>query len=339
MNKLLSLIVPTYNMEKYLNKCLTSVTQNVPNSLEVLVVNDGSKDNSLSIAKEYEHNYPEIVKVIDKENGNYGSCFNRGLEESTGKYVRLLDADDSLVTDSLCKILDILEYIDDDVVVAGYNRVNEQGKVSLVVKNTYFESGRTYNVDDVLLEKSPDRGFFYTMHNVIYKTSVLKENKLTLQEGISYTDTEYCFYPWSYVQTIRFVDLVLYNYLVGRNGQTISDSSYVKNKGHLLKIIHRAIDSGCLNVKRSARVENQETIILNALKMYYKVVLMLEGKTEENESSLKYLDSQMTPELIKKTNSITFFKWFRIVAKWRNSSRWSHTFIMSVMNDLSKKLL
>lgn len=95
MDKILTIIIPTYNMEKYLRHCLDSLI--VPNmdKVEVLMINDGSKDSSSAIGHEYQNRYPKTFRVIDKENGNYGSCINRGLKEATGKYVKVLDADDS----------------------------------------------------------------------------------------------------------------------------------------------------------------------------------------------------------------------------------------------------
>ena len=82
-------------MEKYLNKCLDSLIVENMNLLEVLIINDGSKDNSSNIAHVYENKYPNTFRVIDKENGNYGSCINRGIKEAKGKYIKVLDADDS----------------------------------------------------------------------------------------------------------------------------------------------------------------------------------------------------------------------------------------------------
>ena len=97
MEKLLTIIIPTYNMEKYLDKCLSSLIvddKELMTQLEVLVVIDGAKDRSSEIAHTYQDKYPDTYVVIDKENGNYGSCINRGLKEASGKYVKVLDADD-----------------------------------------------------------------------------------------------------------------------------------------------------------------------------------------------------------------------------------------------------
>lgn len=95
-------------MEGYLSKCLNSLLVPNINDLEIIIVNDGSKDNTLTIAREYQMRFPDSIKVIDKENGNYGSCINRGLLEATGKYVKILDADDYFNSDELTHFIRIL---------------------------------------------------------------------------------------------------------------------------------------------------------------------------------------------------------------------------------------
>lgn len=100
MENILSIIIPTYNMEKYLDKCLASLIiedKELMRQLEVLVVIDGAKDRSSEIAHTYQNRFADTFRVIDKENGNYGSCINRGLKEATGRYVKVLDADDYLI--------------------------------------------------------------------------------------------------------------------------------------------------------------------------------------------------------------------------------------------------
>ena len=121
MDKLLTIIVPSYNMERYLEKCLTSLGieqlsheasesyGNYAEALEVIIVNDGSKDRTSEIAHEFAEKYPGCVKVIDKQNGHYGSCINVGVVAARGKYVKILEADDSYDTKNFCQFV---EYID-----------------------------------------------------------------------------------------------------------------------------------------------------------------------------------------------------------------------------------
>ena len=112
MEKLLTLIVPTYNMEQYLERCLTSliIDSDQMDLMQVLVINDGSKDRSSEIAHSFEDKYPHTYTVIDKENGNYGSCFNCGIELALGKFIRLLDADDWFNAEGLSEFINHLKY-------------------------------------------------------------------------------------------------------------------------------------------------------------------------------------------------------------------------------------
>ena len=133
--KILTLAVPTYNMEPYLEKCVRSCMCDNKHLLEVLIVNDGSTDGSSTIAHKLQSEYPEIVTVIDKENGNYGTCVNRAISEAQGKYFRMLDADDWANTDALNSLLDKLQTCDADCIVT----ISEDyvlGKVSEIIYNT-----------------------------------------------------------------------------------------------------------------------------------------------------------------------------------------------------------
>ena len=92
-DKLLTIIVPAYNVENYIRRCLGSLVT-AGNDTEIIVVNDGSSDNTENIANEYAALYPEIVRVISKQNGGHGSAINTGLQNTKGKYFYTVDADD-----------------------------------------------------------------------------------------------------------------------------------------------------------------------------------------------------------------------------------------------------
>ena len=124
--KLLSIIVPSYNMEGYLPKCLESLVvddNELLQKLDVIVVNDGSKDHTSEIAHEFEAKYPSVFRVIDKENGHYGSCINAGLRIMRGDFVRIVDSDDSVETDEFVKFIKYLgdvKHSDPDVVISNF---------------------------------------------------------------------------------------------------------------------------------------------------------------------------------------------------------------------------
>lgn len=217
MEKVLSVIIPTYNMEKYLHKCLDSLIVSDENleKLEVLVVNDGSKDSSSQIAHEYELKFPKTFRVIDKENGNYGSCINRGLKETTGKYVKVLDADDYFDVEVLDKYIQFLNSADVDLIINDYCIFNENN----IIEETY-----TFNLptsESFTLGEIPKRMMEWLWHHgIAYKREILLNMGYKQMEGISYTDDEWVFKPMMNVHSIIYFPYILYYYLLGREGQT-----------------------------------------------------------------------------------------------------------------------
>ena len=106
--KLISFTVPCYNSQVYMKKCIDSLLTG-GRDVEIIIVNDGSKDGTLKLANEYKENYPDTVKVIDKENGGHGSGVNAGLKAAEGLYFKVVDSDDWLDTDALNELLGVIK--------------------------------------------------------------------------------------------------------------------------------------------------------------------------------------------------------------------------------------
>ena len=230
MNKLLTIVIPTYNMQDYLRRCLDSllVSDEQLQQLEVLVINDGSKDNSSAIAHEYETKYPNTFRVIDKENGNYGSCINRGLAEAIGKYIKVLDADDWFDTDNFSDFLTFLSGTDTDMVLSDFDQLSGKGVV-LNPAHYGMDSDRIYSIRDIPRKK------LFLMHAVTYKRSIFDGLNYHQTEGISYTDQEWIFLPLTRVNTFRYFPKVVYKYLIGREGQTMDPNIYNTNISHTIR--------------------------------------------------------------------------------------------------------
>lgn len=220
MEKRLTLIVPAYNMEAYLPICLASVE--LPSEsmqfLEIIVVNDGSSDRTSEIAHAFADKYPESVRVIDKPNGNYGSCINAALPLARGLFVKLLDADDTFDTDVLLKFLEFLRPNGDstpDLVLTDYVIVCGSGQVTQRVVLP-FKPYENFSIDE-FLSSSP-----VLMHGLTYRTEMLRVLHYRQLEGVSYTDQEWMLLPLAGVQCVRRFPQVLYRYLLGREGQTMN---------------------------------------------------------------------------------------------------------------------
>lgn len=214
-------------MEAYLDRCLMSliVPDELVSGLEVLVINDGSKDKSSEIAHGYEARYPQTFRIIDKENGNYGSCINRGLTQAKGKYIKVLDADDWFETENFAEFLTLLQEINVDCVMSDMRQVDEQGVEHLIYGYSLPKDSVSY-LHDVTNRLTNE---VLWMHCVTYRTDNLKKIHYHQTEGISYTDQEWLFLPMSTCTTIYYFPKIVYNYLVGRDGQTMNPDVFRKN--------------------------------------------------------------------------------------------------------------
>lgn len=239
-DKLLSIVVPTYNMEKYLPACLDSVTDmRVSDRLEVIVVNDGSTDSSLEIIRSYEQKRPDLIRVVNKSNGHYGSCVNAGLEVVTGKYFKILDADDWFDTDALVIFLQKLETCDTDLVITlrvdeiflGGRKIDEHKHSFMTVFKDHVYRTSEFYIQTHAYESE------FGMNGMTYRTSLLKQMGFRLPEGINYTDTLYCFFPYSRVKDFVVYDLYLYHYRIGREGQSVDSSSQKKNLIQIVQVV------------------------------------------------------------------------------------------------------
>ena len=228
MEKILSIIIPTYNMEKYLRKCLDSLIvedKEMFGQLEVLVINDGSKDSSSALAHEYQDGYPNVFRVIDKENGNYGSCVNRGLKEATGKYVKILDADDYFSYLNFEKFINYISQVDDDLILSDYDKVSGDG---IILEHHQYEVEPYKSlIFEMYCSTTTIKGI--QMHGVTYKTEKLRCINYIQTEGISYTDQEWIFKPMLAVSTFSYFKHSVYKYLIGRNGQTMDSNVIVRS--------------------------------------------------------------------------------------------------------------
>ena len=223
--KLLTLVIPTYNMEKYLTKCLESVTAPcIPPTLEVIVVNDGSKDRSLDIMKAFQQKRPDIIRIIDKENGHYGSCINAGLQMAKGKYFRPLDADDWMDTEVLSKLLNVLKNCDTDLFITLRTEYKIDKNNRHIVTHFPFrnvEYNKIYDISSFNISEHT-YGDEFNMHSMTYKTEILRQVNLRHIEGICYTDFQYCFLPIDHIKDFIIFDLYLYYYFIGREEQSTS---------------------------------------------------------------------------------------------------------------------
>lgn len=237
MGKILSVAVPSYNVEKYLDKCLKSFADvRMNETLEVLIVNDGSTDNTEVIANKYVKKYPEIFKLINKKNGGHGSAVNAGIENATGKYFRIVDGDDWVITDNLVKLLELLKKADADLVVDEKREVHMiTGETKFTALPDYVDKNKLYQFEDIC--NFNDIAIYIILHTLSAKTEILKKNHIRLQEHIFYVDYEYIVKTTCASKTIMFLDIEIYQYLVGNVNQSVDSQNYVRRFSHHDKVV------------------------------------------------------------------------------------------------------
>lgn len=277
MSMVLSIIIPVYNMEKYLHQCLDSVlSPDREGEYEVIVVNDGSTDNSLNIIEKYSLEYPSIFKVIDKPNGGYGSCFNIGIKVATGKYFKMLDSDDWFLASAFPSYIDMLMHQDEDVIVNGVLEVedgNLQGKSNL--KAFPYSQGNKINLNDPLYSSM-------FIHNFAFRTNMMKD--CACPQKLLYTDTIITLHGLHNVRSAYCCGKDLYCYRIGRSGQSTDKVVALRRLADYLEVADlvykRYSDLGCSLIAREVSAYQFERISYCCLKGICSKKISIESLVE-----------------------------------------------------------
>lgn len=239
-SKVLTIAIAAYNMEQYLSRCLESLVciKNI-DDVEILIINDGSKDTTLQIARKYESLYPLSVKAIDKPNGGWGSVVNLAIMRATGKYFKLLDADDWYESDPFGEFVSCLSAVSCDLVLTPYvlEYVELGKKKPVLFQNIDF--GQIYDYNQLgRLRWGKD---WFDLPSITYRTEILQKNHITIAECF-YADIEYDYLPLRHIKNFIFLDLLIYRYFIGRVGQSVSREGSTRHYPDHLKITRRVIE-------------------------------------------------------------------------------------------------
>lgn len=267
--KILSIIVPSYNTEYYISKNIpTFLDDGILDKIEILIINDGSVDNTETIARKWEKNYPETIRVISKSNGGHGSVINCGVEAAKGKYFKVIDGDDWVDTKGLAALVKYLEKCEIDLVINPYYRVDEKSKKYRLIDLKSVHKSQRYEFDDVVGKVK-----YIPLHAWTIKTSILLNNSIKVTEKCYYEDFEYVIYPVPYVKTVIFLGFPVYCYLVGQQNQSVSDRNVLKNAYMHETIIRNAIRFYENNNTIGKKGEYIYLNILNLIKSHYNIYL------------------------------------------------------------------
>lgn len=297
-----SVIIPVYNVEKYIDRCLSSLVNQTFKDYEVIVINDGSPDNSQKIIDEYVQKYPNLIRSIIKENGGQGSARNLGIEIAKGKYVMFVDSDDYIETNMIELLYSQIKTKNYDIVVCNNYIEYENGiKVPDLDESVYFNEKYTH------LFSKP------AVWNKIFLKDLIIKNNIKFREKLWYEDFDFSVNIYGLTQNIGFIKEPLYNYII-RDGSTMNNSNVKRN----LEII-LAFDE-ILKFYKSKKIYSKYKTYLEFLAIYNVYIA-----TSVRVINAK-ADKKIKKEVINKINDYMYknFKEFKnneYINKYLNSNK------------------
>jgi glycosyltransferase involved in cell wall biosynthesis len=286
--KLLSIAIPCYNSSDYMRKCIDSLLPG-GEDVEIIIVNDGSSDNTMDIAEEYRERFPSIVKVVNKENGGHGSGVNTGIEKAKGLYYKVVDSDDWVNQAAYMKILDKLrEFTENgtpvDMFISNFVYEKEGEKRKKVMSYHHaLPQDRIFGWKDVRHFRV---GQYILMHSVIYRTNLLRECGLKLPEHTFYVDNIFVFNPLPYVKTMYYLDVNFYRYYIGRADQSVNEQVMIGRIDQQIKVNKLMVDYYIAEKPRilaNGKVRRYMMNYLDIITTVSSVLLIRSGETENLE--------------------------------------------------------
>lgn len=279
-NIILTVVIPAYNVSDYIQHTIKSlINQKYAKNLEIIVVNDGSKDDTSNLVKEIIQSYTvdtkPIIKLIDKQNGGHGSTINVGIQEARGKYIRIIDGDDWVNTEDFEKLLEKLDTEEVDIVVSDYSEYIAD--LNIIILKKWYESMqpyKKYNFDDMCYEGYGFSEWGPILATANFKTKMLQEYSFKLSEKSFYVDMEFDVFSIIGAKSIKYYTLDIYRYFIGRTGQSISKESYERNYLQHEKVLFNIIDfvfnGGKLSKQKKEYATNK--IIIPMIRSQYLIV-------------------------------------------------------------------
>ena len=213
----LSVLVPIYNVEKYLEECLTSLANQTLKDIEIICINDGSTDNSPRILQKYAKKYSNFI-VINKKNSGYGDSMNRGLEKASGEYIGIVESDDFIESDAFEKLYKLARETRADIVKANYYYHSKNGDaLHRVIKNQKLNAPLSLADDDSIFLEEPG------IWSAIYRRDFLNKNKICFRTtpGASYQDTGFHFKSFCAAKRIVYTDKAYLHYRIDNANSSV----------------------------------------------------------------------------------------------------------------------
>ena len=283
--KLLTVTVPCYNSQDYMENCINSLLSG-GERVEIIIIDDGSKDNTGRIADEYAEKYPSIIRVIHQENGGHGEGINQGLTHATGVYFKVVDSDDTVSAD-FPAFLDTLEGCEArggvDLAVTNYYYVHSDGigdrpinYASVLPEGRIFgwEGTKPFKIHQML-----------TIHSCTFRTEVMRRSGEALPKHVFYEDNLMVYKTLPYVQKLYYINIDLYRYWIGRADQSVQRDVMTRRYQHQLIVTQKCFEAWHLDAIAEKKLRDylkHELFMMFGISVLYARL----NKSEEADENL-----------------------------------------------------
>ena len=290
MKKILTISVAAYNAEKWLGNCLDSfLIPEIWKDIEVLIINDGSIDGTVDIAQKYASEYPELFYLINKENGGHGSTINTAVQIANGIYFKVVDSDDWVEKQGMIELVKLLKKDKVDVVFSPFYIVDAgTGKKHLI---ECLEKNRKNEYENKIIDINQlNAKCRLVMHSVTFRTELLKNSKYLLDENCFYVDAEYVVYYFFQVKSVFFLDIPIYNYLLGANEQSVNFTNMIKRRKQHLQVCKKIIDFYQKNKEKryNANLKIVKRTIEDCILSEYRILFSINDKKKSKKELLEF---------------------------------------------------
>jgi len=289
-----------------MNKCIDSLLDG-GEDIEIILINDGSKDDTGKIADDYASRYPGIIRAIHQPNGGHGEGVNQGLRNARGLYYKVVDSDDWVNRDSLMLVMDKLREfaamehpIDLLITNYVYEHVEDNTSFTQQYRRTFPEN-RIFSWEDVGRFKPTQ---YLLMHSVIYRTEVLRSSGIVLPKHTFYVDNIFVYQPLPDAKTMYYLNTDLYRYFIGRSDQSVNEKVMIKRINQQLKVTRIMIDS--YNLEELAKTQPK---LANYMLRYLSMMMAISTVLLSVDGSYKaVLKQKALWSYLRKSNPVTYRK-------------------------------
>ena len=331
--KLLTITVPCYNSQDYMENCINSLLIG-GDRVEIIIIDDGSTDKTGEIADRYAREYPDIVKVIHQENGGHGEGINQGIKYASGKYFKVVDSDDKLSED-FPKFLDALE------------RCDKNGGIDLMVTNYYYvhtdgKGDRSIDYSSVLpqwciFEWHHTKPFkihqMLTIHSCTFRTSLLKQWDEPLPQKVFYEDNLMICKTLPRVQKMYYFPKDLYRYWIGRPDQSVQENVMKKRYTHQILVTEQSFVACDLDNIKEPKLKKY---LKHEIFMMFGISIMFTrlNKTDESDTDLEKMWSNCKAHSQKWGTHFRHRSPLAVISIKGNFGRFLSTFFYRIANKI-----